>query len=143
MTRETTRHEVDAIVTKVAASVVLFSSDGVERRMIERYLAARGATVLSSGDVVEAIQHLDEADVLVLRLDGESAAPVAHAREYDVDRPILVLVDNPAVGILAYRWGADIVAQLPMDLDLLCCKVEVLAARHAGRRPQPSAPPRV
>ena len=114
--------------------VCLFADDPVERDVIRRYLTRKGAFVDDFDQIPDALDSSREAEVLVLRLSTLlGAVPVEMARQKRLALPILALADNAEVSIAAYRHGADIVVQIPTDLDLMCCVIDVLAARAAPR----------
>lgn len=111
-------------------SVSLFAGDPVEREVLRRYVSNRGANVRDFAELRDALESVTDGDILVLRLTATSGAvPVEMTRQKGIRLPVLALADNAEVSIAAYRHGADIVAQLPMDMDLLCCTIDVLAGR--------------
>jgi DNA-binding response OmpR family regulator len=115
------------------AQVVLFGEDEFELRMIERYLSHRGFSVTRTQSLTALAES---ADVIVTRLSATTGPALLHAaRDQHPGLPFLGLTDDPETAMAAYRAGADIVAQLPIDLDLLCCKVAVLVARSRAGRP--------
>lgn len=116
---------------------MLFCIDSVERELLERYIRNRSTDVVAFAALEAALFHAASTDVLVLRLTASTgAAPVEIARQHLSDVSILALAEDAQTAIAAYRRGADIVAQVPMDLDLLCCKIEVLAQRAWRLVPQ-------
>lgn len=118
------------------ARAVLFSSDPVERELLERYITRHGRDVHAFGVLGAALSDTAPTDILVLRLTKTTgAAPVEIARERLPDGSILALAEDPQTAIAAYRSGADIVAQLPIDLDLLCSTIDALVYR--GMRAMP------
>lgn len=123
--------------TDQAVRAVLFVTDSVERELLERYVRNRSTDVVAFEALEAALSHAAPTDVVVLRLTNSTgAAPVEIARQRLSDVSILALSEDAQTAIAAYRLGADIVAQLPMDLDLLCCKIEVLTQRARRLLPQ-------
>lgn len=120
-----------------AARALLFVTDPVERELLERYIRNRSTDVIAFEALEAALSQAAPADVVVLRLTASTgAAPVEIARQRLSSVSVLALAEDAQTAIAAYRLGADIVAQLPMDLDLLCCKIEVLAQRARQLLPQ-------
>jgi DNA-binding response OmpR family regulator len=113
----------------------LFAIDPIEREVLRRYMTNRGAAVRDSATLPQALESSDGVQAIVLRLTSTTGAvPVEMVRQRGITLPVLALADRADVSIAAYRHGADIVAQLPLDLDLLCCTVDVLVRRAAERR---------
>lgn len=120
-----------------AARALLFVTDPVERELLERYIRNRSTEVIAFEALEAALSQAAPADVVVLRLTASTgAAPVEIACQRLSSVSVLALAEDAQTAIAAYRLGADIVAQLPMDLDLLCCKIEVLAQRARRLLPQ-------
>ena len=111
---------------------VLYSHDPVVRELLSRYIARDGTEVVALGALGEAISTAAPGDVLVVVLaKATGAEPVRVARQSRPRGPILALSEDAQAAIAAYGFGADIVALLPIDLDLLCCKIAILAQREA------------
>jgi len=129
-------HASDPVSGFSSLKAVLVAGDSVERELLERYIRNRSTDVVAFEGLEAALSHAASADVVVLRLtDSTGAAPVEIARRRLSNVPILALSEDAKTAIAAYRLGADIVAQLPMDLDLLCCTIEVLAQRPPQQNP--------
>ncbi len=115
--------------------VLLVVSDEFEHQMIERYLCRKGFKTIApdpSNDL-----HSSPLDVVLVRVGSDECLSdllIGQFRRLRGDVPVIALADDPAVGVRAYRGGADMVMLVPVDLELLACSIDAAANRRPTSR---------
>jgi two-component system response regulator TctD len=124
--------------------VLLVEDDPTMRSTLERALSRRSMQVDTCGDGDRALHAWRAAapDVVVLDLtlpglDGLEI--LERARREGLQTPVLILTARGTVGdrVIGLNTGADDYLPKPFDLDELVARLQALARRHAGARPEP------
>jgi DNA-binding response OmpR family regulator len=120
-------------------SVLLVEDDLGLVQALGRALAARGFSLVSCGDGLEALAlcQRQRFDAIVLDLslpDIDGLEVMARLRGRDDVTPVLILTARGAVGerVMGLNAGADDYLVKPFDLDELEARLRALIRRHQG-----------
>jgi DNA-binding response OmpR family regulator len=123
------------------AQVVVLEDDDARRDLLSDIVERAGAQPTSVGSGAEALDHLrtDHVDCLLVGElpDGSAQAFVEWARPRHPELAILAIAAGVADATELYHAGADLVAMLPLDVDLLGAKLAAAMRRLAPAPQQP------